>query len=118
VISIVPILALGSWIMGFKKHPEYGKHVVHSLYILAFIMLYAVVISKFEDLLPGSLPETPIKILVSTGFVVYIFISLKKFLQQGIVLRILTTLLLTGIFLVSLLSYRYVISWLTLKFFI
>jgi ABC-type multidrug transport system permease subunit len=81
-------------------------------------MLYAVVISKFEDLLPGSLPETPIKILVSTGFVVYIFISLKKFLQQGIVLRILTTLLLTGIFLVSLLSYRYVISWLTLKFFI
>ena len=118
VISIVPILALGTMITGFRKHPEYGKHVVHSLYILAFIMVYAVVISKFEDILPDNLPERPIKIIVSTGFMVYIFLSLKRFLQQGIVLRILNTLLLTGIFIGSLLTYRYVISWLTLKFFI
>lgn len=118
VISIVPILALGTLVTGFKKHPEYGKHVVHSLYILAFIMVYAVVISKFEDILPDSLPERPIKIIVSTGLMVYIFISLKRFLQQGIVLRILNTLLLTGIFIGSLITYRYAISWLTLKFFI
>jgi hypothetical protein len=118
VVSVVPFLALGTWLFGFRQHKEFGKHLVHALFLLSFAMVFSVAISQIPEVIIFSIPEIVLRISTTLLCIGYIYLSLKKFLSQSFFLRVANTLVFFVIFFFTLLSYRYIISWLTLKYFL
>lgn len=118
VVIIVPFVALGTWIFGFRQHKEFGKHMVHALFLLSFAMVFAVVISQIPGVILFSIPEMVLRIFTTLLFMTYVYLSIQRFLNQSFYLRIANTLVFSIIFFISLLTYRYLISWITLKYFL
>ena len=118
VVMIVPFVALGTWIFGFRQHKEFGKHLVHALFLLSFAMVFAVVISQIPGVILFSIPEMVLRIFTTLLFMTYVYFSIQRFLSQSFYLRIANTMFFSIIFFISLLTYRYLISWITLKYFL
>lgn len=114
VVMLLPFIALGTFVFGFKQHRQFGKHLVFSVYLLSFFMVFTVLCYNIMNLVPFLLSLNFVKYFVIGVVLLYLFLALRKFLDQTLFVRILATLFIGVWFISIMLLYRYVISWLTL----
>lgn len=116
IILIAPILAFSTYFFAKGPEKQYGKNFIFALYLLSFFLILTVISSAIIRNIPFHFPNAIVNSLVVLIFIFYIYKSLQQFLTQNIILRIWNTIVVSLVFIALELSYRYFISYTTLKY--
>ena len=116
IILIAPILAFSTYFFAKGPEKQYGKHLIFALYLLSFFLVLTVISSAIIRNIPFHFPNAIVNSSVVLIFIFYIYKSLQQFLTQNIILRIWNTIVVSLVFIALELSYRYFISYTTLKY--
>ena len=116
IIIIAPILSFSTYFFAKEPERQYGKHFIFALYLLSFFLVLTVISSAIIRNVPFQLPNAVVNSGVVVIFIFYIYKSLKQFLTQNIISRIMTTIVVGLVFIALELTYRYFISYTTLKY--
>lgn len=118
VFVIIPLLALFIYAVGFRKEKRFVPHLVQATHLFTFLLclftlvlggywLYAKIANVSID---GKLNGPMLMIVITT--LVYLFFSLKRTLgYRSVFLLSMATLWVMFGWMVSVLSYRWLVSW-------
>ncbi len=115
IFILLPVLAFFLFIFNRKRQKEFGKYVIHALYMFSFFMVMLVMVTIFFDLIPLKINKWWVILSAQLLQLLYIMFSIKnvydRTLGQSILQGLVVTLLLG--FLLGM--YRYGISYFTLS---
>jgi Protein of unknown function (DUF3667) len=118
VICMVPAVALGSLLFGFRQQKEFGKHFIFAMHLVSFSLLLSVFWTRLAVIAPFQVTPMLYNVGVNFLFVIYIWFALKRFLQQSLWIRSLAAIFITLLAVGVALAYRLLISWVTLRYFV
>ncbi len=114
IIMLVPIFALVTYPIGYKRLKEYGKHIILALYLIAFFLvlsiLWVTVFSKF-------LNETQKWVFISSisfVYITYTVLSFRRVFKDVWWKAIIKGLYFYVFLFIIIFSYRFLVSYYTL----
>lgn len=114
IFLLLPVIALLIYMFNWKKMREFGKHLIHAIYILSFFMILTVLITEFVDVLPWMMSKWWFIIPIEIGLVVYISIFAKNVFDLPWWYAVLQGIIITVLLGFFIGVYRYGISYFTL----
>ena len=114
VFILIPFLALLLYLFSRKQMPEFGKQLIHSVHIISFFMVVAVLYTKLLNLFPFVDNKWWFIISIQLSFSIYLAFSIKNVHGEKIQVALLQSLLITLVFGFLIGAYRYGISYYTL----
>jgi Protein of unknown function (DUF3667) len=114
LISMTPILALGSYLPALRRSPVFGKHFIFALHLLAFSLCLSLVWIELLIHLPFPFSSKLYFMGSNLIFLFYTTLSIRKFLNYSLLEAFLHALLITGLSFGLWFVYRFSVSWLTL----
>ena len=118
VFIIIPLLSLFIYVTGFKKEKRFVPHLVHATHLFTFLLSAFITIlgsywlyARMTHVNIDGKVNGPLLVILIT-VMVYAFFSLKRVLQPRNIFYLSSYTVFVGLgFLVSLLSYRWIVSW-------
>lgn len=108
IILNVPVLALFLTLLFIRKKMFYADHFIFSLYLFAFVLLIVLIISGiayfFGALFGLNLYNPGLFLLI--GFLIYLFLALRKVYAQKMAMTLLSLVLVTLAFIFTHFFYR------------
>jgi len=115
IFILLPFIALGSMLIGYSSHKQYGIHLVHAVHLFTFLLVIFLFIFPIITILPGNYSGvyiiTPIIIVLS----LYFTKSIKRIFNYGRLRSFLSSCVMVAIVITSSFAFRFTISYLTLK---
>jgi len=118
VILMVPLFALGAWVLYGRRRPFYAEHLVFSFYLFAFLMLW-MGISTLALTKPvlfglrhgwsGDAIEMTTSAVIGLPFVIYLFAAARRTYAEARWRTAFKALLLTGWTVAVLTAYRFLL---------
>jgi hypothetical protein len=112
IILHAPILALMIMLLYLKKNYYYTDHIIFSLYLMAFVLLFSIISINLLLFLAKHSIITPRMIFQISGhaqlvvYPVYFTIAVKKFYRQSLGITLVKSLLVMAFFMVAHFVYR------------
>lgn len=114
IFFLLPVISLLVYMFNWKKMKEFGKYLIHSIYIFSFFMIMTVLITEFVDVLPWIMSKWWFIIPIELSLFVYISIFVKKVFNLAWWYAILQGFIITLLLGFFIGVYRYSISYFTL----
>jgi hypothetical protein len=114
VILMVPLFALGAWLLFGRSRRFYAEHLVFAFYVFAFLMLWMAVstVALTKPVLMG-LPDGWSDALITLPFVAYLVVAVRRAFAEPSWPSVLKALALTGWLIAVLTAYRFVLFFTT-----
>ncbi len=124
IITLIIFMAFALFLVGYKKLPEIGKHIIINLHSLAFFLIILVVLTQIVDnvnsLITNYYPDfTDIRrfVLIGLIFILYpthITLGIKRIFNESWPKAIIKGVYMFLVILVLIFAYRAAISFFTL----
>jgi len=115
VLILLPIIALGSMLIGYSSHKLYGIHLIHAIHLFTFMLVSFLILYLTAIILPGNNDGIFIVGPILTMLTIYFTLSIKRIFKYDWIRSFLSSLVMVTIVFVSSFAFRYSISYLTLK---
>lgn len=115
VLILLPIIALGSMLIGYSSHKQYGIHLIHAIHLFTFMLVSFLILYLIAIILPGNNGGIYIVVPILSMLFIYFTLSIKRIFNYGLIRSFLSSFVMVTIVFVSSFAFRYSISYLTLK---
>lgn len=115
IFILIPIIALGSLLIGYTSHKQYGIHIVHAIHLFTFMLVCFLAMYVILSILPGNYSGIYILLPLALILSIYFTLSIKQIFRFGWLRSIISSLILVGIVLIASGMFRNLISYTTLK---
>jgi hypothetical protein len=104
---LIPIFALLLKLL-YRKRGRFAHHMVFSFYFFAFVFLSASIIIIANYIITI---EIWVNVVLGLSMLIYLFISLRHFYQQGFFKTLIKTSILSFIYLIFVVPFTFVLLW-------
>lgn len=115
IFILLPVIALGSMLIGYSSYKQYGIHLVHAVHLFTFLLVTFLCLYVFMSILPGNYSGVFIIMPIAIILTIYFTISIKIIFTYKWLRSFLSAVFMVVIVIVSSAVFRNTISYLTLK---